>query len=89
MLDSLNMSRVIVGTDTDSVEDASQVLLVDVPTELDSDDVPQWVVDHPEHTQQVVGWNDLEASLRLILDAEGADTDKIIASLFDAFDNND
>lgn len=91
--------RIAYGVDTGSIEDHTQLVLLDLPDEcadLDTEELGQWITwcwDAPEHIikQEMVGYTDVIESLALILNAYLNEdmVSNIITSLNDAFTNND
>jgi len=87
------MYKIIYGTDTESIEDYSQCVVLLIPDDVD--DVEEYLDEHhyddvPQ--QQIVCWEDIVESLALIMDAEGVSAttaQTILLSLGDAVTNND
>jgi hypothetical protein len=91
-------TKIIYGTETGSIEDYSQCVVVLVPDELAEDaDALEEALTNPDTmyeltTQTLVTWEDTVDSLLLAMRAEGIDTQtqaRIIATVRDAIDNND
>jgi predicted exporter len=91
-------TKIIYGTDTGSIEDYSQCVVVLAPDELAEDaDALDEALNNPEtmyelETQTLVTWEDTVDALLLAMRAEGIDTQtqaRIIATVRDAVDNND
>jgi hypothetical protein len=92
------MHKLIYGTDTGSIEDYGQCVVVLVPDELFEDyDELEAILGDPDRwdsvtTQTIVTWEDTVDSLILAARAEGIDTQtlaRIIATMRDGIDNND
>jgi hypothetical protein len=91
-------TKVIYGTDTGSIEDYAQCVVVLVPDDIAGDyDALEEALNNPEtmyglETQTLVTWEDTVDALILAAKAEGVPTAtlaKIIATMRDALDNND
>ena len=86
-------TKLIYGTDTGSIEDYGQCVILLVPDDVE--DVEEYVADHkwediPQQT--VATLEDVEESLMLILAANQIPSEMaadILTSLLDALDNND
>lgn len=84
------------GTDTESIEDPDQLVLLSLPdecSEMDTDDLVEYLNDsgNEAYSQPLVGLNDVLESITLALAAEGVDPaviDRALATVFDAVDNN-
>jgi hypothetical protein len=91
-----NTRKIIYGTDTGSIEDYEQCVVVLVPEELaeDADALEATLRDdfYDLETQTIVTWEDTVNALLLAARAEGVETTtlaRIIATMRDALDNND
>jgi hypothetical protein len=91
-------TKIIYGTDTGSIEDYSQCVVVLVPDDWieDADHLERMLLDpdtmYELNTQTIVTWEDTVDALLLAMRAEGIDTQtqaRIIATVRDAIDNND
>ena len=90
--------QVAFGTDTESIEDPSQLVLLTMPdtcADLDADELAEYINLYygsaDVSVEPLVGLNDVIDAVLLAMHAEGfgADTKaRIIATLCDAIDNN-
>ena len=89
--------RIAYGVDTKSIEDVSQLVIVEVPQSVMSEhEDPDALADYIDNTnlasQSIVGVLDVVDSLRLILHADqqvpDAAVPEIVGSLIDAISNN-
>jgi hypothetical protein len=89
------MTRIIYGTDTGSIEDPAQCVPLDVPDEVDGDDMERHIEDtdlRAMNAQAVVGLRDVLESLALAMQGEGLNPDmidRVLSTVIDAVDNND
>ena len=90
--------QIAFGTDTETIEDPDQLVLLSLPdtcADLDGDDLIDYINAYygsaDVSVEPLVGLNDVLDSLRLALSAHSispGDTESIIATLTDALDNN-
>lgn len=93
--------QIAYGADTDSLEDPDQMCLVTLPDEcedMESDDLIDFIKDNwgtPDvSAEPLVGFNDVQDALRLILTALKGEVlttpliETVLRSLYDAVDNN-
>lgn len=89
------MRKVIYGTDTESIEDYAQCVVLLVPDDADYDQLLEGAdpADLPGiESQTIVTWEDTVDAFLLAMQAEGLDHDtraRIVATVRDAIDNND
>lgn len=93
--------QIAYGTDTESIEDADQLMLLTLPDEcenMESDDLIDFIKDNwgtaDVSAEPLVGFNDVQDALRLILTALKGEVlttpliETVLRSLYDAVDNN-
>lgn len=88
------MQKLIYGTDTGSIEDYAQCVVLLVPDDMDSETLERELEDNFDQfeAKTIVTWEDTVDALILAARAEGIDgltLARIIATMRDAVDNND
>lgn len=89
------MYQIAYGSDTGSIEDPDQLVLLTMPDEcadMDTDDLEDYIRDSagPIDSQPLVGFNDMREATDLAMQAEGIDAAtrlRIWQTIFDAVDN--
>ena len=81
------MSRVIYGTDTGSIEDFGQCIVVDLPDDLDADETEEYIKTKPVTATAVVAWSDVVKAVHQLAGTRFAmDADAFIGMLIDELD---
>lgn len=90
------MRKVIYGTETGSIEEYDQCIILLVPDDIDGDALEEMLEDTDAmaelEVQTVVAWEDVIESIRLAAQAEGVDPEavhRLLLAVEDAIDNND
>lgn len=79
------MSRIIYGLDTGSIEDFSQCIVAEIPDDLESVELEEYLETTPVPTTPVVAWSDVVNALRNNFDqVDGFDSEYIIGRIAEA-----